>query len=89
MHDRSTSPTIIAALTSPHASPITRRKLIARFYGHVAAMALDPAASRVVDAVWHGTNGLAFIRERVAEELAENEPRERDLAPTGHEHDRP
>jgi nucleolar protein 9 len=72
-HTHHLHPTITAALTSPHASLTTRRKLIARFYGHCGAMSLDPSASRVIDAVWRGTHGLAFIRERVAEELAENE----------------
>ena len=69
----SASRTLSAALVAPTASIIFRRKMIQQFYGHVGEMALDPAASRVIDAVWAGTNGLAFIRERVAEELAENE----------------
>lgn len=69
----SASHTISAALTAPTASIIFRRKMIQQFYGHVGEMALDPSASRVIDAVWAGTQGLAFIRERVAEELAENE----------------
>jgi len=71
--DSSASYTISTALTSPTASIIFRRKMIQQFYGHAGEMALDPSASRVIDAVWLGTNGLAFIRERVAEELAENE----------------
>ncbi len=71
--DPAASRTIQAALTSPHASIIFRRKMIQLFYGHIGAMALDPAASHVVDAIWAGTHGLAFIRERIAEELAEND----------------
>jgi nucleolar protein 9 len=47
--------------------------VIQQFYGHVGELALDPAGSRVIDAVFEGTRGLAFIRERIAEELAENE----------------
>ncbi|KAF2747500.1 PLP-dependent transferase [Sporormia fimetaria CBS 119925] len=62
-----------AALTSPNASVIFRRKVIQQFYGHVGELALDPAGSHVIDAIWQGTQGLAFIRERIAEELAENE----------------
>lgn len=69
----SASHAISAALIAPTASIIFRRKMIQQFYGHVGEMALDPSASRVIDAVWAGTHGLAFIRERVAEELAENE----------------
>lgn len=71
--DSTASRTLQAALTAKHASVIFRRKMIQQFYGHIGELALDPAASRVIDAVWDGTNGLAFIRERVAEELAENE----------------
>lgn len=65
--------TLQAALTSTNASIISRRKLIQLFYGHVGEMALDRFASHVVDCIWEGTHGLAFIRERIAEELAENE----------------
>ena len=41
-------------------------------------MAIDASASHVVDCIWEGTHGLAFIRERVAEELAENEAQMRE-----------
>ena len=72
------SRTIQAALTSRNASMITTRKLIQHFYGHMGEMAVDTAASHVVDCIWEGTHGLAFIRERIAEELAENEAQLRD-----------
>lgn len=72
------SRTLQAALSSPYATMISRRKLVQQFYGHIGAMALDRSASRVVDAIWDGTHGLAFIRERIAEELAENEASLRD-----------
>lgn len=68
-----TSQVLQAALTSPEANTIFRRKIIQSFYGQVGSMALDPYASHVIDAIWRGTSGLAFIRERIAEELAENE----------------
>jgi nucleolar protein 9 len=71
--DKSVSRTIQAALTSKNTSLITIRKLIQRFYGHMAELAIDVAASHVIDCMWEGTHGLAFIRERIAEELAENE----------------
>jgi nucleolar protein 9 len=76
--DHIVSRTIQAALTSRNASMITTRKLIQHFYGHMGEMALDTAASHVVDCIWEGTHGLAFIRERIAEELAENEAQLRD-----------
>lgn len=68
------SRTLQAALSSQNATVISRRKLIQQYYGNIGEMALDRSASRVVDAIWEGTHGLAFIRERIAEELAENEP---------------
>ena len=76
--DPSISRTLQAAITSTNAGIISRRKLVQQFYGHVGAMALDRSSSRVVDSIWEGTHGLAFIRERIAEELAENEPALRD-----------
>lgn len=71
--DSISSRALQASLKGENSSVIFRRKMIQHFYGHVAEMALDPAASHVIDAVWIGTNGLAFIRERIAEELAEAE----------------
>ena len=71
--DSAASQVLQAALVSSNASVIFRRKMIQQFYGHVGELALDPSGSHVIDAIWHGTQGLAFIRERIAEELAENE----------------
>lgn len=65
--------TLQASLTTKNASIIARRKLVQRFYSHIGNMSVDPSASHVVDCIWEGTHGLAFIRERIAEELAENE----------------
>lgn len=76
------SRTLQAAITSHTASIITVRKLVQRFYGHIGEMALDKSASHVVDCIWEGTHGLAFIRERIAEELAENEAQLRE-SPSG------
>lgn len=69
----STSHLLQTALTSPHATLIFRRKLISRFYGRIADLATHPAGSHLVDAIWTATVGLGFMRERIAEELAENE----------------
>ena len=76
--DAVVSRTLQAAITSRTASIITVRKLVQHFYGHMGEMALDKAASHVVDCIWEGTHGLAFIRERIAEELAENEAQLRE-----------
>ncbi|KAK5125116.1 hypothetical protein LTR85_000791 [Meristemomyces frigidus] len=70
--------TLQAALKTRNASIIERRKLVQRFYGNFGEMAVDKGASHVVDCIWEGTHGLAFIRERIAEELAENEAQLRD-----------
>jgi len=72
-HDTHASHTLVTSLTSPHSPIISRRKLIAAIYGHIASLATHSAGSRVIDALWSGTRGLAFMRERVAEELAEAE----------------
>ncbi|KAF2723503.1 PLP-dependent transferase [Polychaeton citri CBS 116435] len=71
--DNVPSRTLQAALSSKNASVIQTRKLVQHFYGHIGDLALDKSASHVVDKIWEGTHGLAFIRERIAEELAENE----------------
>lgn len=67
------SPVLQRALTVPHASLLFRRKMITRFYSHIGALSLDRSGSHLVDAIWSGTLGMAFVRERIAEELAENE----------------
>lgn len=72
------SRTLQAAITAHTATIITVRKLVQHFYGHIGEMALNKAASHVVDCIWEGTHGLAFIRERIAEELAENESQLRE-----------
>ena len=73
------SPILQSVLMAPTSTLILRRKLITRLFGHFAALSQHPAASRVVDAVERGTrSGLAFVRERVAEELAESEAQLRD-----------
>ncbi|CAK1358913.1 unnamed protein product [Cercospora beticola] len=72
--------TLQQALTTKNASMVQRRKLIARFQSNIGEMALDKSASHVVDCIWEGTHGLAFIRERIAEELAENEAALRESA---------
>lgn len=71
--DHVVSRTLQKACTSQNASMIQRRKLVQRFYGNFGDMSLDKSASRLVDCIWEGTHGLAFIRERIAEELFENE----------------
>jgi nucleolar protein 9 len=50
-----------------------RRQMVPKFYGHVVDLALDSAGSYMVEALWEATNGIHFMKERVAGELAANE----------------
>ncbi|KAL9089344.1 MAG: hypothetical protein Q9159_002560 [Coniocarpon cinnabarinum] len=73
-HTSPLSPILQTALTADTASIIFRRKLITQFYGAIAEYSLSPSASHVIDAVERGSRrDLAFVRERIAEELSENE----------------
>ena len=69
------------ALTSELSTPQFRRKLVPVFYGHAVDLATDPAGSHSVDALWAGTEGLHFQKERLAAEL---QARESDLRESRH-----
>lgn len=71
--DRTASRVIQTALVCPEQAPKFRRLLIPRFYGHLEDLAVDPVASHVVDSFWEATNGLRFIREKIAHEIAQHE----------------
>lgn len=71
--DRTASRVLQTAIVCPEQSPKFRRLLIPRFYGHIEDLAVDPVASHVVDSFWKATKGLTFIRERIANELAQHE----------------
>lgn len=72
--DRTASRVLQTALICPEQAPKFRRMLIPRFYSHIEDLAVDPVASHVVDSIWEATKGLTFIRERIANELAQHEP---------------
>ncbi|KAI9725090.1 MAG: hypothetical protein M1812_000366 [Candelaria pacifica] len=55
-----------------------RRKIVQRFFGHVGRLATHTCGSHLVDGFWTATQGMAFIRERIAEELLQNETCLRD-----------
>jgi len=61
------------ALEQPHLDAKDRRMLIVPLQGHFATLALDPTASHVLMAIWRGSANLFYLRERVAQELAEAE----------------
>ena len=71
--DRTASRVLQTALVCPEQTPKFRRLLIPHFYSHMEDLAVDPVASHVVDSIWEATKGLTFIRERIANELAQHE----------------
>ncbi|ERF68732.1 hypothetical protein EPUS_07150 [Endocarpon pusillum Z07020] len=76
--DPSASRVLQQSLTSPCSNPQSNRKLILRFYGHMADLAMDISGSHLADVLWCATNGSHFMKERLAEELraAEGQLRE-------------
>ncbi|KIX00722.1 uncharacterized protein Z518_09787 [Rhinocladiella mackenziei CBS 650.93] len=74
MSQISASSRVIQEALSPTRSDIQfRRKFVPRFYDHILELSQDLAGSYVVDALWPATDGLHFIKERLAKELANNE----------------
>ena len=71
--NRTSSRVLQVALTCPDQVPRFRRIFIPRLYSHIADLAVDPVASHVIDALWDASSDLKFIRERLADELAQNE----------------
>ncbi|KAL4924304.1 uncharacterized protein BDV17DRAFT_284774 [Aspergillus undulatus] len=66
------------ALTSSASTPQFRRQFTTRFMGHLNELALDSSGSHVVDALWPATKDIYFIKERMAQELTQNELALRD-----------
>lgn len=71
--DPTASRIIQLAVTSGTSSVSFRRKLIPAFFGHMSELAIDPAGSHFADALWDGTAGSHFMKERIAKELQEHE----------------
>ncbi|RJE21708.1 hypothetical protein PHISCL_05948 [Aspergillus sclerotialis] len=76
--DPTASRVIQQALTSPTSTPQFRRQFTAKFFGHLKELALDSSGSHVVDALWTATKDIFFVKERMAQELAQNEMTLRD-----------
>lgn len=66
------------ALTLPTSTPQFRRQFTSRFQGHLMELALHNSGSHVVDALWAATKDIFFVKERLAQELAQNEMTLRD-----------
>jgi len=71
--DRTATHLLQVALTCEGQTKAFRRKTIPRFFGHIPELALDAIASHVVDTFWAGTEDILFVRERIAEDLLQNE----------------
>jgi nucleolar protein 9 len=71
--DRTATHVIQKSLTCTDQDKPFRQKLIQKLHGHVADLASDAVSSHVVDAFWTATRDIRFIRERLAEELLENQ----------------
>ena len=71
--DLTASRIIQLAVTCDTSSVSFRRKLIPAFFGHISELAVDSAGSHLADALWDGTAGSHFMKERIAKELQEHE----------------
>ncbi|CEL08037.1 Putative Nucleolar protein 9 [Aspergillus calidoustus] len=76
--DPTSSHVVQRALTSSASTPQFRRQFTGRFMGHISELALDTSGSHVVDALWTATKDIFFVKERMAQELAQNELALRD-----------
>ncbi|KAJ5290521.1 Saccharopine dehydrogenase [Penicillium atrosanguineum] len=61
------------ALASPASTTQFRRQFVSRFQGHLVDLAQHSSGSRVVDALWGATKDIYFVKERMAQELAQGE----------------
>ena len=71
--DATTSHVVQQALTLPTSSTPFRRQFTPHFFGHINELSLDSSGSHVVDSLWLATRDIFFVKERFAQELAQNE----------------
>ncbi|KAL3475036.1 hypothetical protein BJX99DRAFT_247813 [Aspergillus californicus] len=76
--DATASRVVQQALTSTTSSPQFRRQFTTRFTSHITDLSVDSCGSHVVDALWPATKDIYFIKERMAQELAQDEMTLRD-----------
>ena len=72
--DRTASRVLQSTLTCPEQSQKFHRTFIPRLYGRIGELAIDTVASHVVDSLWEASAHFRFMRERLADEIAQNEP---------------
>lgn len=79
MSQHSASSRVIQSALSPtDTNSQFRRQFVPRFYDHVFTLSQDLTGSYVADALWSATEGLQFMKERLARELANNESQLRE-----------
>ena len=71
--DAAASRLLQLSLMSAASTTVFRRRLTTAFVDEVTQLATHPVASHVVDAMWDGTRGLQYIRERIAQRLCDSE----------------
>ncbi|EXJ94764.1 hypothetical protein A1O1_03162 [Capronia coronata CBS 617.96] len=71
--DSAASRVIQTALSPSSSNTQFRRQFVPRFYGHIATLSQDLTGSYVADALWTATDGLHYMKERLAKELAGHE----------------
>jgi nucleolar protein 9 len=76
--DPAASRVIQVALSASTSSPQSNRKLVPKFYGRMAQLAIDVSGSHVADVLWYATNGSHFMKERLAQEMQAGESQLRE-----------
>ncbi|KAL8932968.1 MAG: hypothetical protein Q9211_006032 [Gyalolechia sp. 1 TL-2023] len=79
--DRSATRVLQKSLSCSGDTARYRRMIMPRLAAMTIDLATDPVGSHAVDAFWTGSEGLAFIRERIAQHLAQHEATLRDSVP--------
>lgn len=64
---------IQASLSPSDLNASFRRQFVPRFSGHMVALSLELTSSYVADALYPATDGLHFMKEKLAKELAASE----------------
>jgi nucleolar protein 9 len=73
-----TSHVLQKALKASTSTTQFRRQFVPQFSSHMKQLALDTSGSHVVDALWDATKDIYFVKERLAQELADSEHDLRD-----------
>ncbi|KAI4187214.1 MAG: hypothetical protein LQ348_004124 [Seirophora lacunosa] len=79
--DRSGTRVLQKSLTCGGDTAKYRRMIMPRLITLTLDLVTDPVGSHVVDACWQGSEGLSFLKEKVAERLVQHETSLRDSVP--------